>query len=150
MYKVRAQWLSLFAALAAAVFANSGCTTQASKAEFFGKVEPPAGQVMRYISGSEPESLDPQVGTGQPEARIYMALYEGLVEYHPKTMREMPAIAEGWTVDEDNQEFVFRLRRNARFSNGDPINAHDFVYTFRRGMSPELASRNARFGYYVR
>ena len=37
------------------------------------------------MSGAEPESLDPQVGTGQPEPRIFMALFEGLTEYDPET-----------------------------------------------------------------
>jgi oligopeptide transport system substrate-binding protein len=135
--------------MAAALVAAS-CTTQASRGDFFGKIEPPAGQVLRYISGSEPESLDPQMSSGQPEARIYMALYEGLVEYHPQTMKEMPAVAERWAVDEDNMEFVFFLRRNARFSNGDPITAHDFAYTFRRGLNPELASRSAYMAYDIK
>lgn len=125
----------------------ASCATQAGRGEFFGKIEPPTGQTLRYVSGSEPESLDPQMSSGQPEARLHMALFEGLVEYHPQTMKETPAIAERWVVDEDNMEFVFFLRRNARFSNGDPINAHDFVYTFRRGLAPDLASRSAYMAY---
>src|ERR1700752_527292 len=59
----------------------------ASKDEpFFGKTVPPERNVFRYVTGDEPESLDPVVITGEPEARIYMALYDGLVEYHPKTL----------------------------------------------------------------
>ncbi|HEV3470698.1 MAG TPA: peptide ABC transporter substrate-binding protein [Pyrinomonadaceae bacterium] len=127
----------------------TSCASSAASSEYFGKTEPPAGQVLRYISGSEPESLDPQVGTGQPEARIYMALYEGLVEYHPKTMEPMPAVAEGWESNPDSTVFTFRLRRNARWSDGEPITAHDFVYTVRRGMAPAFASRNAYYGYYI-
>src|SRR3712207_2077946 len=98
---------------------RSGCGGAAAEGEYFGKMEPPAGQVLRYISGSEPESLDPQRSSGQPEARVHMALYDGLVEYHPKTMEPIPAIAESrGEIDEDASEYVFRLRRNARFSNG--------------------------------
>ena len=128
----------------------AACSSTSAGSEYFGKVEPRAGQVFRYVTGAEPESLDPQIGTGQPEARIYMALYEGLVEYHPKTMEPIPAIAEEWDISPDSTVFTFRLRRNARWSNGDPINAHDFVYSIRRGMSPALASRNAGNGYYIR
>ncbi|HYH84082.1 MAG TPA: ABC transporter substrate-binding protein, partial [Pyrinomonadaceae bacterium] len=135
--------------LALAMLAAS-CTTQASKSEFFGKIEPPEGQVLRYISGSEPESLDPQMSSGQPEARLHMSLYDGLVEYHPKTMQPIPSIAERWTIDEDASELVFFLRRNARFSNGDPITARDFVYTFRRGLNPALASRVAYLAYDIK
>src|SRR5947209_1222893 len=135
--------------LAAALLAAS-CTTRAAKSEFFGKIDPPAGQVLRYITGSEPESLDPQMSSGQPEARIDMALYDGLAEYHPKTMEPMPSIAERWVINGDASEFVFFLRHDAKFSNGDPITAKDFVYTIRRGFNPELASRLAYLGYDIK
>ncbi len=143
----RARLLCLLAALA--LLLNS-CSAPGAGSEYFGKTEPPEGQSLRYITGSEPESLDPQISSGQAEARIYMALFEGLVEYEPKTMQPIPAVAESWVSNADATAFEFRLRRDARFSNGDPITAHDFVYTFRRGMSPELTSRSAPFGYYVR
>ncbi|HZB46755.1 MAG TPA: peptide ABC transporter substrate-binding protein [Pyrinomonadaceae bacterium] len=135
--------------LAAAIF-SAACTTQASRSEYFGKTEPLPDQTLRYISGSETESLDPQVGTSQPDARIYMALYDGLTEYHPKTMEPTPALAERWTVNPNSTEFTFFLRKGAKWSNGDPITANDFVYTFRRGLSPELASRNAYLAYYIK
>ena len=93
------------------------CSTQANS-RFFGKTEAPKDNVMRYVSGSEPESLDPQFVTGQPEARIMMALYDGLVEYHPKTMEPIPAIAESWELNEDGTEYIFHLRKTAKFSNG--------------------------------
>lgn len=127
----------------------AGCTTSASS-KYFGLTEPPKDNVLRYISGSEPESLDPQFVTGQPEARIMMALYDGLVEYHPITMEPMPAIAETWDLSSDGTEYIFHLRKNAKFSNGDPITAKDFVYSFHRALSPELASRNANLAYYIK
>ncbi len=127
----------------------AGCTSSASS-RYWGKTAAPKDNVLRYISGSEPESLDPAFGTGQPEARVYMALYEGLVEYHPKTMEPIPAIAERWELSPDGTEYLFHLRKNAKFTNGDPITAKDFVYTFRRALSPELASRNANLGYYIK
>ena len=88
-------------------------------------------------------------GTGQPEARIYMALFEGLTEYDPKTTQPIPAIAERWDVNADSSEFVFHLRPTARWSNGDPITAHDFVYSFRRGLDPAFAVANAYMAYYI-
>lgn len=127
----------------------SGCLTSA-KDKYFGQTAPPADNVMRYVSGSEPESLDPQIPNGQPEARILIALYDGLVEYHPKTMEAIAGIAESWEVAPDGTEYLFHLRKNATFSNGDPIKAGDFVYSFQRGFSPELASRNASLGYYIK
>ncbi len=127
----------------------SGCTTSAT-GRFFGKTEPPADNVMRYVSGSEPESLDPAVPTGQPEARVLLALYDGLVEYHPKTMEPIPSLAQSWKISEDQTEYTFQLRPGAKFSNGDPITAHDFVNSFRRAISPELASKNGYLSYYIR
>ena len=142
--------LGLLALLSAAAVTIAGCGAKAQTAEYFGKTEPPSGQEMRYITGSEPESLDPQVSTGQPEARVYLALYEGLTEYHPVTGEAMPAIAERWEPNADNSEFTFHLRHNARFSNGDPITAGDFVYTLRRGLAPALAARAAYLAYYIK
>lgn len=139
----------MFTGLLACSILTSACTMAADTSGYFGKTQPPEGQVLRYISGSEPESLDPQIGTGQPEARIYLALFEGLTEYAPKTGGVMPAVAERWDVNGDNSEFVFHLRHNARWSNGDPITAGDFVYTFRRGLSPGLAARNAYLAYDI-
>src|SRR4051812_11549306 len=140
----------LFGLFTLTLLLTSACGTRAQTSQYFGKVEPPAGQELRYITGSEPESLDPQISTGQPEARLYLALYEGLTEYHPVTGEAMPAIAERWEPNADNSEFTFHLRHNARFSNGDPITASDFVYTIRRGLSPALAARAAYLAYYIR
>ncbi len=127
----------------------AGCTSSASS-RYFGQTVAPQDNVLRYVTGSEPESLDTQFVTGQPEARIMMALYDGLVEYHPKTMEPIPAIAESWEIGTDGTEYLFHLRKNAKFSNGDPISAKDFVYTFRRGLTPEFAARNAYLAYYLK
>lgn len=127
----------------------NSCTSSASS-RFYGKTNAPKDNVMRYVSGSEPESLDPQVPTGQPEARVLMSMYDGLLEYHPKTMEPIPALAESWDVSPDGTEYLFKLRKNAKFSNGEPITAKDFVYTMRRAMSPELAAQNAYLAYYIK
>jgi len=128
----------------------SACGPQVRKGDYFGKIEPPAGQTLRYISGAEPESLDPQMTTGQPDARIAIALFEGLVEYHPMTMEPIPGIAESWKPNGDGSEYTFFLRRDAKFSNGDPITARDFVYTVRRGLRQELASRVSVFAWDIK
>jgi oligopeptide transport system substrate-binding protein len=121
-----------------------------SNEEYFGKSDPPTDNILRYVSGSEPESLDPAVPTGQPEARLLMAIHEGLVEYHPKTMKPIPAIAESWEISPDVSEYIFHLRKNARFSNGDPIKAQDFVYSFQRALAPDFLAKNAYLSYYIK
>ncbi len=133
-------------ALAAAAAA---CSPLSAGSEYFGRVDPPGGQHLRYITGPEPETLDPHVGEGQPEARIYLALYEGLTSYDPRTLEPIPGVAERWEVNEDSTEFVFHLRPSARWSNGDPVTAHDFVYSIRRAVSPELAADYAYMAWEV-
>ena len=95
---------------------------------------------MRYVSGGEIESLDPPITNSQPDARILISLFDGLVDYHPKTMEPIPGIAQSWELSPDGTEYLFHLRNNAKFSNGDPITAKDFVYSIRRGFDPVLAS----------
>jgi len=60
------------------------------------------------------------------EAQIFTALYEGLFSYHPLSLEPVPALAERWVLSEDKLQWTFTLRRNARFSNGDPVRAEDF------------------------
>jgi ABC-type oligopeptide transport system substrate-binding subunit len=136
--------------LASLAFSTYSCTVASSNEEFFGTTTPPTRNIFRYVTGDEPASLDPAVSNGQPEARIYMALYEGLVEYNPKTLAPEPALAERWHINNDCSEFTFHLRTNGRWSNGDPIDANDFVYSFRRALDKKTASRNAYLAAYLR
>ena len=141
----------LIAAVAIASFGlgTISCRVTATTGEFYGSTIPPKQNILRYVNGDEPGSLDPPVSTGQPEARIYMALYQGLIDYDPRTLQAIPALAERWDISNDSSEFVFRLRHNAVWSNRDPITAQDFVYSVRRGVSPGLATQNAYLAYYI-
>jgi len=136
--------------LAALALLNHSCNVVSGNEEFFGSTTPPARNIFRYVSGDEPETLDPVISNGQPEARLYMALFEGLVEYDPKTLAPDPALAESWRVNNDSSEFTFYLRKTGRWSNGDPIDANDFVYSFRRALAKETASRNAYMAAYIK
>jgi ABC-type oligopeptide transport system substrate-binding subunit len=141
---------AVLASLLALNVVLAGCSAAASNSHFFGKANPPNANALRYVSGSEPETLDPQIPSGQNEARIAMALFEGLAEYDPKSTQPIPALAERWVVNKDWSEVTFHLRQNGRFSNGDPITAHDFVYTIRRGLAPATASRTASLAYPIK
>lgn len=136
--------------LLSACLVVAGCTASANNETFFGKTDPPRENVLRYVSGSEPESLDPQIPIGQNEARISMALFEGLTEYDPKSSQPIPALAESWEVNKDWSEVLFHLRHDGRFSNGDPITARDFVYTIRRGVTPSVGARYASLAYPIK
>jgi len=136
--------------LASLAWSTYSCSVVSSNEIYYGRPLPPERNILRYVSGDEPESLDPAISNGQPEARLYMALYEGLVEYHQKTLAPIPALAERWEINNDSSEYTFHLRRNGRWSNGDPIDANDFVYTWRRALAKETASRNAYLALYIK
>lgn len=137
----------IFVSIVALIIA--GCSTQATS-RYYGKTEAPKENVLRYISGSEPESFDPAIPNGQPEARLFMALFDSLIEYDPITNESIPGLAESWEITENGTEYLFNLRKGAKFSNGEPITAKDVVFTVQRGFDPDLASRNASLGYYIK
>lgn len=85
--------------------------------------------VVRHIK-DEPSSLDPIKAVGLVEAQVDRDLFEGLVN-QDATGKAIPGVALSWQTS-DNQNFVFHLRRDARWSNGQPVTAQDFVYSWRR------------------
>lgn len=94
-------------------------------------------------NGTEPQSLDPSHIQGVPEHRIYMALFEGLVGYDPVTSRAVPGVAESWTQSPDGLTLTFNLRKDAKWSNGDPVVAQDFVDGWLRTLDPATGSEYA-------
>lgn len=92
---------------------------------------------MRHIK-NEPVSLDPIKGVGLPEAHVIHDLFEGLVNQDADG-NIIPGVAERWHTA-DNQTYIFTLRKNARWSNGDPVVANDFVYSWRRLVDPKNVS----------
>jgi oligopeptide transport system substrate-binding protein len=109
-------------------------------------VEPDTGEIVFRISnGAEPESLDPALVQGVPEHRIYMALFEGLVTYDPVDSNAVPGTAESWTSNEDGTQYTFKLRKDAVWSDGVPITAHDVVYSWLRTLAPETGGPYAWF-----
>ena len=102
-------------------------------------------------NGAEPKSLDPHLVTGVPENRIISSLMEGLISYHPTNdLEPEPGVAERWEHNEDFTVWRFHLRANARWSNGDPVTANDFVYSWQRILSPALGAEYASMLYVIR
>jgi oligopeptide transport system substrate-binding protein len=102
-------------------------------------------QVLHYGIGAEPQDLDPQFMQVNPHITVMMALYEGLVTYDPVDLRPVPGVAERWDISEDGLHYTFHLRRDAKWSNGDPVTAHDFIFSYRRILTPTLGSPYAYF-----
>ncbi|MGR5555503.1 ABC transporter substrate-binding protein [Vibrio fortis] len=89
---------------------------------------------------AEAATLDPAKAEGLPEMHILRDLFEGLV-IQDRDGIITPGVAESWET-EDNKTFVFHLRKDAKWSNGDPVTAGDFVYALRRAVDPKTASPN--------
>jgi len=75
------------------------------------------------------------------------ALLEGLIRPNPETLAPEPAVAESWDIDADGTVYTFQLREDARWSNGDPVTAGDFVFSYRRMLSPRLGAQYASLLY---
>ena len=97
-------------------------------------------QILHLGNLSEPKELDPHVVTGVTEFNILSALLEGLVAEDPQDLHPIPGAAEGWTVSEDGCQYTFRLRRDGKWSNGAPVTASDWIFSFKRILSPKLGS----------
>lgn len=107
-------------------------------------------QILHIGNGTEPQGLDPHVVTGIPEFNIITALLEGLITEDPKTLEPIPGMAESWTVSEDHKTYIFNIRKNAKWSNGDPVTAHDFLFSWKRLITPGLAAEYAYQLFYLK
>ena len=107
-------------------------------------------QVLHLGNGTEPQDLDPHIVTGVTEHSIIVALLEGLTSENPETLAPVPGMAEFWSISEDGLTYTFFIRKNARWSNGDAVTAHDFVWSWQRMLSPGLAAEYAYQLYPVK
>jgi len=100
-------------------------------------------QELHRDNGGEPQTLDPHLAEGAASAHILRDLFEGLTAESPEG-RIIPGAAIRWNISRDGKTFTFYLRRDALWSNGDPVTAEDFVYGLRRSASPSTASSYAQ------
>jgi oligopeptide transport system substrate-binding protein len=132
-------WRSLAGALGiAAILLTSGCGRRESQVD-----RATREQILLVGNGAEPADLDPQTITGEPENKIVSVLFEGLTRNEPHTLEAQPGVAETWDVSPDGLRYTFHLRADAKWSDGRALTSHDFLNSFRRVLSPELASDNA-------
>jgi ABC-type oligopeptide transport system substrate-binding subunit len=139
-------WLAL--ALATSL---PGCAPGADRAgapsarepRYFGSVSPPRGNVLRFNNGAEPETIDPALASGQPDGRLARSLFEGLTVPDPRSLEPRPGQAARWETSPDGLVWTFHLRPGLVWSDGTPLGARDFVWSWLRALRPETASRNA-------
>ncbi|MFT5711174.1 MAG: oligopeptide transport system substrate-binding protein [Halioglobus sp.] len=96
--------------------------------------------ILHYGNGSEPQGLDPHVVTGVPENHLIRALFEGLTVKNPYTLEPEPGVAESWDFSEDRRIITFHINPRAKWSNGDPMTAEDYVWSWRRALSPAMGN----------
>jgi oligopeptide transport system substrate-binding protein len=100
-------------------------------------------QILHRDNGEEPQTLDPHLAEGLPSLHILRDLFEGLTSEAPDG-HIIPGAAIRWNISRDGKTYTFYLRRDARWSNGDPVTAADFVYGLRRSANPATASSTAK------
>jgi oligopeptide transport system substrate-binding protein len=111
-----------------------GCFRGEKGERFYGKVLVPAAQEFRWSDGGLPKVFDPARAAAPPDTDAVRALYEGLTEYESGTLRPTPAVASRWEPAEGGKRWTFHLREGARWTNGDPVTAEDFVRSWRRTL----------------
>ncbi|HLR81369.1 MAG TPA: peptide ABC transporter substrate-binding protein [Bacillota bacterium] len=107
------------------------------------------GEKVLYLNnGVEPSSLDPSIGFDEVSWDPLNNLMEGLTRLGEDHMAQ-PGVAEEWDVSEDGLTYTFYLREDAKWSNGDPVVAEDFVYAWKYMLDPETASPAAFLAYVI-
>ncbi|WP_170341317.1 peptide ABC transporter substrate-binding protein [Ruegeria arenilitoris] len=101
-------------------------------------------QTFVYRVLDEHSSVDPQVVEDVSGAEIVRDLFEGLMN-QDEDGNLVPGVATGYTTNETKDVYTFTLRDNAKWSNGDPVTAHDFVFAWKRAVDPALSSPYAWF-----
>lgn len=126
MLKLIAPFVILFAAIFAVIASD--------------QPDPPAD--FTFINRGDVTTLDPQRMSWMQDLRVARLLFEPLVrlDVMTKDYEIVPGVAERWEVSEDFKEYTFHLRADAKWSNGEPVTAQQFVYSWRRALLPETAA----------
>ncbi len=103
---------------------------------------PPKNGVFRMNIGTEPPTLDPALADDLISMTVLSNLMQGLTQYDTQG-RIAPGVASHWTVSPDGTHYRFHLRPQAKWSDGKPVTAQDFVDAWRRVLSPQTGSHYA-------
>jgi oligopeptide transport system substrate-binding protein len=100
-------------------------------------------QTLILGNGAEPADLDPHTVTAFTDMNILVSLFEGLTLLDETSSAPVPGAAESWSCSADGLTWTFHLRADGKWSDGSPVTASDFVYSFRRLCAPNLAAEYA-------
>jgi oligopeptide transport system substrate-binding protein len=124
--------LILLLILTVAGFAFAGGAKEGEK--------PKAEVVFTVANGAEPPTFDPSLSEDTTSHNILLAINEGLLVYDPKTNLGIPGVAESWTISPDGKTWTFKIRKNAKWSDGVAITAKTVVDSWMRTLNPDTAS----------
>lgn len=117
----------------------TACFSSEKGETFYGRVEVRPKQELRWSNGGLPRVFDPALAISAPDTDAVRAIFEGLTEIDSRTLTPVPAVAERWELSEQDRVWTFYLRSDARWSNGDPVTAADFLRAWKRAL--ELGER---------
>ena len=133
--RLLARWRTHICVLLSLVLAvGSGCFSSDEGEAFYGRVTVPRAQEFRWSDGGLPRVFDPARAAAAPDTDAVRALFEGLTDYDPQTLKPVAGVAASWESSEDDRVWTFHLRPDARWSNGDAVTAEDFVRSWRRTL----------------
>jgi oligopeptide transport system substrate-binding protein len=112
-----------------------GCISPRESKVFLSEGGPLTVTELRWSNGKKPKSFDPAKAFASPEVDIVRAIFKGLTDIDPKTLKAIPAIAETWESSEDYKVWTFHLRKDAKWINGELVTAKDFVKSWQRIVS---------------
>ncbi len=118
----------------------TGCSSTTSKT---------GEKILRSNNGSEPGSLDPALAQGTHESWVLENVFEGLMTFDEKG-ELVNGMAKDYKISDDGLIYTFTIRDDAKWSNGDPVTAEDFEFTWKRALDPELAADYAYQLYYIK
>jgi oligopeptide transport system substrate-binding protein len=135
--------LHLYSALvAAALSAAAGCGgggDEGGGPSGTSDGSPASEQVMTIGWGAEPPSLDPGLATDVTSSNVLLNIMDPLVKLGDD-LEPVPSLAESWDVSEDGKTVTFHLRADGAWTNGDPVTAEDFEWSWKRTISPDLGA----------
>ena len=106
-------------------------------------------QELVYNLGSDPKTIDPGLNTAVDGSIVISNLFEGLAKLDEND-KAIPGQAEKWDVSEDKLTYTFHLKKDLKWTNGDPVKASDFVYAWKRVIDPATAAEYAYQMYYIK
>src|ERR1043165_2142536 len=119
----------------------AGCSLP--QGDYFGRIPDHLDpQHVTWCNQGEPDHLDPALAASTASAQLAVALFDGLTTYGADGA-PVPGLATRWDVSDDLRRFTFHLRRDARWSNGRPVTAHDVAHAAFRVAHPLTASPSA-------